>query len=127
MSTRVVAARSMHRTETPNAVMTTVASPSQGPTDGLSVWKVAMPARQQGPLHVFDRQQVWHVLAGEVDVALGDETLHLAAGDAVVLPAGVERQITAVTATEIVACGRADVTVSVPGEHQPRGTPPWIQ
>lgn len=123
----VVPARSMRRTETPNGVMTTVASPSQGPTDGLSVWRVAMPAGRHGPLHVFDREQVWQVLAGEVRIALGDQTLHLAAGDAVVLPAGVERQITAVTATEIVACGRGDVVASVPGEDQSRGTPPWIR
>ncbi len=48
------------------------------------------------------------------------------AGDAVVLPRGVERQVTAVTATEIVACGESAAVATVVGEDQPRGTPSWI-
>jgi quercetin dioxygenase-like cupin family protein len=116
----------MRRTETPNAVMTTLASPTQGPTDQLSVWRVHMQAGQQGPWHVFDSEQVWHVLAGELDVALGGQTTRLRAGDAVVLPAKAERQISAVTAIEVIACGWGSAVVSAPGEDAPRGTPPWI-
>ncbi|HLI01567.1 MAG TPA: cupin domain-containing protein [Acidimicrobiales bacterium] len=126
MPNTLFTAQSMRRTETPNAVMTTIASPSQGPTDGVTLWKVAMRADQQGPLHVFDREQIWHVLTGEVEIALGGERLHLVAGDAAVLPAGAERQVTAVTATEMVVCGPAEAVVTVPGEDDSRGTPPWI-
>ena len=64
---------SMRRTETPNAVMTTLASPTQGPTDQLSIWRVEMRAGQRGPRHVFDSEQVWHVLAGELDVTIGGQ------------------------------------------------------
>jgi quercetin dioxygenase-like cupin family protein len=117
---------SMRRTETPNAVMTTLASPTQGPTDELSLWRVEMRAGQQGPRHVFDSEQVWHVVAGELDVTIGDQTARLSAGDAVVLPAKAERQISAVTAAQIIACGRGSAVVFVPGEDAPRGTPPWI-
>jgi quercetin dioxygenase-like cupin family protein len=117
---------SMRRTETPNAVMTTLASPTQGQTDQLSLWRVEMRAGQRGPRHVFDSEQVWHVLAGELDVTIGDQTARLSAGDAAVLPAKTERQVSAVTATQIIVCGRGSAAVFVPGEDAPRGTPPWI-
>src|ERR1700739_802879 len=106
----------MRRTETPNAVMTTLASPTQGPTAQLSVWRVEMRAGQQGPRHVFDSELVWHVLVGEVDGTIGDPTALPRAGDAVVLQAMAERQISAVTATQIIACGRGNAEVFVPGE-----------
>jgi quercetin dioxygenase-like cupin family protein len=116
----------MRRTETPNAVMTTVASPTQGPTRQLSVWKVAMKSGQQGPRHVFDREQIWHVLAGEVAIEAGDDPARLLPGDALVLAAGVARQITAVSDAEIVVCGLSDAVVSAPGQDAAQGTPPWI-
>ncbi len=126
MKASVLRPESMRRTETPNAVMTTLASPSQGPTGELSVWRIEMRQGQRGPRHVFDSEQVWHLVSGVVDFAVGDETLHLRAGDTVVLPAAVERQVTAVAATEIIACGLGSAIASVPGEDAPRGTPPWI-
>ena len=49
MATSLVRAGQARRTETPNALMTTLASPSQGPTAGLSMWRVEMRAGQQGP------------------------------------------------------------------------------
>lgn len=122
----VVRAQSMRRTETPNAVMTTLASPTQGPTSQLSVWKIAMRPGQRGPRHIFDREQVWHVLSGEADFTTGGETHRLGAGDAIVLPAEAERQVTALTATEIIACGPGTAVASAVGEDAPRGIPPWI-
>lgn len=126
MTVAAVRAQSMRRSETPNAVMTTLASPTQGSAGGLSMWKIAMEVGQQGPLHVIDGEQVWHVLSGDVDFAVGDETVHLHAGDAVVLPGAIERQVTAATAAEIIACGPSAVLATVVGELQSRGTPPWI-
>lgn len=126
MTATTVRAESMRRTETPNAVMTTLASPTQGPTTRLSFWKIAMRAGQQGPRHLVDREQVWHLLSGAADVAVGPGTVRILAGDAVVLPAHAERQITAITATEFIACGDGTAVATVVGEDRPRGTPPWI-
>jgi quercetin dioxygenase-like cupin family protein len=111
----------MRVTETPNAIMTTLASPSLGSAE-LSLWQVSMAAGQRGPLHAFDAEQIWHVLAGAVDVS-GRE---LAAGDTLVLPAGELRRITALSDARIVVCGRGDAVVRVAGEPEPRGVPPWI-
>jgi len=126
MATSLVRAGQARRTETPNALMTTLASPSQGPTAGLSMWRVEMRAGQQGPPHVFDTEQIWHLLTGEAEVTAGADRLVLGPGDTVVLPAGTERQVTARADTQLVVCGHGDAVVRVPGEAAPRGTPPWI-
>ncbi|MEO3808463.1 cupin domain-containing protein [Sphaerisporangium sp. B11E5] len=79
-------------TETPNAVMTTFASPAQGGT-GLAVWRVDMPAGRSGPPHAFDTEQVWTVLAGGATVELDGETSEVGPGDTVVMPAGSPRRV----------------------------------
>jgi len=126
MAASLVRAAQARRTQTPNALMTTLASPSQGPTAGLAMWLVEMRAGQQGPAHVFDTEQIWHLIAGEAEVTVNARKLVLGPGDTVVLPAGAERQVSARADAQLVVCGRGDAIVRVPGEAAPRGTPPWI-
>ncbi len=114
------------RTETPNAVMTTFASPTQGASQGLSLWQVDMRAGQRGPEHVFDSEQVWHVQQGEVQFAVDGQAGDLAAGDSLVLPAGAARQVTPRPRPGYWSAGTATPVVTVPGEAESRGTPPWI-
>jgi quercetin dioxygenase-like cupin family protein len=121
-----VRAYNSRRTQTPNATMTTLASPTLGPTSGLSMWRVEMTAGAQGPRHVFDSEQLWTVLEGQVSVAVDDRTVELAAGDTIVLPAGAERRIAAASAVRLLVCGHGDAVATVPGEDEPRGTPAWI-
>lgn len=126
MAASLVRAAQARRTETPNALMTTLASPSQGPTAGLSMWLVEMRAGQRGPAHVFDTEQIWHLIEGEAGVTVDARQFVLGPGDTVVLPAGTERQVTARADTQLVVCGRGDAIARVPGEAASRGTPPWI-
>jgi quercetin dioxygenase-like cupin family protein len=126
MVTSLVRAGRARRIETPNALMTTLASPSQGPSAELSMWLVEMRAGQQGPPHVFNTEQIWHLLEGEAEVTAETERLVLGPGDTVVLRAGTERQVSARADVRLVVCGRGDAVVRVPGEAAPRGTPPWI-
>ncbi|WP_030243615.1 cupin domain-containing protein [Streptomyces sp. NRRL S-350] len=81
------------RTETPNAVMTTYASPTQG-SASLALWHVDMPAGKHGPLHAMTAEQIWVFLTGTATVHHADDTLTLAAGDTLVLPADTPRRIT---------------------------------
>lgn len=126
MAMSLVRAGRARRTETPNALMTTLASPSQGPTAELSMWLVEMRAGQQGPPHVFNTEQIWHLLEGEAEVTVDTERLVLGPGDTAVLRAGTERQVSARADARLVVCGHGDAVVHVPGEAAPRGTPPWI-
>lgn len=111
--------------ETPNAVMTTLASPSQG-SSGLSLWRVAMKAGAQGPLHVFDSEQIWTAETGAASVELDGTTVELGTGETVVLPAGVARRISAADDFTAVVAGHGAAKVTVVGEEADRGTPPWI-
>jgi quercetin dioxygenase-like cupin family protein len=122
----LVRAGDRRRSETPNATMTTLASPTLGATAALSMWQVKMAAGAKGPWHVFDSEQVWTVLEGQLAAVVAGEESELRAGDTVVLPAGAERQLSATTDVRVLVCGHGDATARVPGEHAPRGTPPWI-
>jgi quercetin dioxygenase-like cupin family protein len=122
----VIRAAQTRRTETPNATMTTQASPTLGASSGLSLWRVEMATGARGPRHVFDSEQLLTVLEGEISVDVDGELTDLTAGDTVVLPAGVERQIAATATTRLQVCGHGNAVVRVPGEDAPRGTPPWI-
>ena len=127
MAASLVRAAQARRTETPNALMTTLASPSQGPTEHLSMWLVDMRAGQQGPPHFYDAEQIWHLLEGDVDIAVDGDHVALSPGDTLILPAGMVRQVSAHTDVRLVACGRGNAVVAVPGEAASRGVPAWIE
>jgi len=90
----VIRSEETRRTETPNAVMTTLASPTQGSSE-QAVWRVEMAPGHSGPLHGIDAVQVWTVLRGGAGVEAGEQAATLRPGDTIVLPAGVARRITA--------------------------------
>jgi quercetin dioxygenase-like cupin family protein len=91
----VVHSDDQRRTETPNAVMTTLASPTVGGAQRQALWRVEMRPDQSGPLHAFDVEQIWTVLAGSATVELDGEIVAVAAGESVVMPAGAVRRIAA--------------------------------
>jgi quercetin dioxygenase-like cupin family protein len=114
------------RTETPHAVMTTLASPTLGGSVN-AMWRVEMTPGQAGPAHIFDVEQIWTVLSGAATVSLGGDELRLAAGDTVVLPPGAVRRVLAdpdAGLTAIVcAAGGARASLS---DGSDRGVPAWI-
>jgi quercetin dioxygenase-like cupin family protein len=115
----------MRVTETPNAVMTTYASPTLG-SEELSVWRVEMKATARGPVHVVDSEQVWTGLSGHATITVDGAEVELKEGVAVVLPKGVERQVNATGDFTALVSGYGHAKVSVPGEETDRGTPPWM-
>jgi quercetin dioxygenase-like cupin family protein len=94
------------RTETPNAVMTTLASPTQGGA-AIALWRVDMQPGQTGPLHAIDAEQIFSVLEGGASVLLGQDTIEVGPGDTLVMPADVPRRITADARAGVVAIGTA--------------------
>jgi quercetin dioxygenase-like cupin family protein len=113
------------RVETPNAVMTTYASPSQGGAT-QALWRVEMAPGAVGPLHVMDGEQIWTVLAGAAAVTVDDERIDADAGDTVVLDAGRPRRIAADLEHGLTALvtGRGADTARGPGREPT--VPPWI-
>ncbi|HCT79299.1 MAG TPA: cupin [Micromonosporaceae bacterium] len=81
-------------TETPNGVMTTFASPTQGGT-AASLWRVEVQPGVTGPLHIIDAEQIWTFVAGNVTISVDGEEIAVGEGDTAILPANVTRQLTA--------------------------------
>jgi len=114
------------RSETPNAVMTTLASPTLGEA-GLSVWRVEMTPDAVGPEHVFDVEQVWTIMGGSATLDLDGVSNTLATGDTAIPPAGQMRRLRAgpgAGLTALVACVAGARALMPDGTD--RGTPPWI-
>jgi quercetin dioxygenase-like cupin family protein len=113
------------RTQTPNAVMTTLASPTQGGA-AQSLWRVDMTPGQSGPLHTFDAEQLWTVLAGGAEITLDGAAVSLAPGDTAVLPAAVPRQVTADGGDGLSAIVTAQAGARAAAAGADPVVPPWI-
>jgi quercetin dioxygenase-like cupin family protein len=125
------------RTETPSAVMTTLASPTQGGARH-SVWRVDMRPGQCGPLHAIDTEQVWTVLDGGATVELDGRAHTVGPGDTLVMPADAPRRVSADGAAGFAAIAVApagaraytlDGTRVSPGCAVPDGdrlVPAWV-
>jgi quercetin dioxygenase-like cupin family protein len=113
------------RVETPNAVMTTYASPTQGGSR-QALWRVEMAPGALEPVHVMGDEQIWMVLDGGATVTVDDDRVEVAVGDTVVLEAGRTRRIAADPGRGLTAIvtGRGADVASGPG-HEPT-VPPWI-
>jgi quercetin dioxygenase-like cupin family protein len=121
----ILRARDARRHETPNAVMSTLASPSLGSAE-LSLWRVRMTPGQRGPEHTFDVEQVWTVVSGAASVELDGETHGVESGDTLVLPANAIRQIAAGDGgLEALVAARAGARALL-ADGTDKGTPPWI-
>lgn len=114
------------RTETPNAVMTTLASPTLGGA-ARSLWRVDMGPGVAGPAHRFDVEQIWTALDGAATIALDAATHRLAPGDTIVIAAGAPRQVSAdprVGFSAIVTAPPGARAMMLDGTD--RGVPAWI-
>ena len=133
----VIRSAETRRTETPSAVMTTLASPTQGGA-GQAVWRVDMRPGQTGPLHAIDTEQVWTVLDGGATVELDGQALTVGPGDTLILPADAPRRVSADPAAGFAAIAVApagtraytlDATSVAPGCAVPDGdklVPAWV-
>ena len=120
----VIRATASRRSETPNGVMTTLASPTQGGAT-QALWRVDMPPGRTGPLHSADAEQVWTVLGGAATAEVGTERTTVEPGDTLVIPAGTPRRVsTGDRPFTAVVAAPAGVGVYRSGETE-RIEPPW--
>ena len=122
---QVVPSAARRTATTPNATMTTLASPSLGGAT-RSMWIVEMPPGATGPVHAFAEEVIWAVTRGTGEITAGGETAPLGAGDTVVLPGGELRRLTAGPDGF-----SAVVTTASPGtvtreDGTSAGTPEWV-
>lgn len=88
--------------ETPNAVMTTLASPTLNGA-AVAVWRVEMTPGAVGPAHLVDVDQVLTVETGTLEIELEGAVRAVDAGETVLLRAGAHRRVRATGATTMRA------------------------
>ncbi len=91
----VVSESAQRTTRTPVSSAYGLAAPSQG-SDELSTWRVELDTDAATPVHIIDREQVWMPLSGEFEIEAEGKVDRAKAGEAIVLPGGVVRQLKAV-------------------------------
>lgn len=122
----VITRAERRRTTTPNATMTTLASPTLGSAEH-ALWRVTMRPGQVGPLHVIDQEQIWTVVAGGATVEVGDTAERVGPDDTIVLAPDVVRRIVADPAAgleAIVLSGTPAHAKEADGTDH--GTPAWM-
>ncbi|THV26190.1 cupin domain-containing protein [Glycomyces paridis] len=120
---RIVRSAETRRTETPAAVMTTLASPALGGAE-RPLWRVEAAAGTQGPVHHIDAEQVWTLTAGTARVEVAEDAAELGAGDTVVVPADVARRFTpGPEGFAAIVTGPAGMSARLPGGEPV--APPW--
>ncbi|HEY0994336.1 MAG TPA: cupin domain-containing protein [Kofleriaceae bacterium] len=70
----------------PGITVTGLAAPSRGARE-TCVWRLALAANTPGTPHSVDREEIFVVLSGRAVAVIGDDTLELAPGDALIVPA----------------------------------------
>jgi quercetin dioxygenase-like cupin family protein len=134
----VIRSADSRRIKTPNAVVTTLASPAQGGT-GVVVWRMDFVPGATGPEHAYDTEQVWTVLGGRAVVEVDGEPCPVGPGDTLVMPAGVLRRVLAdprdgVSALLVTPAGTRVLTPAGPAGINPdvavadgdRLVPAWV-
>lgn len=113
-------------TTTPNATMTTLASPSLGDSR-LSLWQVDMNAGATGPMHAFAGQVTWAIIdgTGTLDTQDGVGPVALQRGTTLVIDGCRMRRFTAGPDgfRAVVAAIPSEVTAAHDGST---ATPPWV-
>jgi mannose-6-phosphate isomerase-like protein (cupin superfamily) len=103
-----------------------LASPTRGGVHDTAVWRVHLQPGASTPVHTLTREEVFVAVAGRAVASLGTETHEVAAGDALVVPPGVDFRIatTGETAFEAVCCLPVGGQAELDGR---RFTPPWAE
>jgi quercetin dioxygenase-like cupin family protein len=122
----VIRSTQTRTTQTPNATMTTLASPTLGGAT-RALWRVDMRPGQSGPAHTFDAEQLWTAVDGAATIELGGADHPITAGDTVVMPAGVPRRVVADPEAGLIAIvtAPAGARAMLP-DGTDRGVPAWI-
>src|SRR5262245_65765624 len=100
-------------------------SPGCGATDP-AVWRVHLGPGAASPSHRLTREEVFVALAGRADATIDDETHRVAAGDALLVPAGADFRIaTAGDEPFSAVCCLPVGGQGIVGDD--RFTPPWAE
>ncbi len=91
----------------------------------LCAWRGEIPAGTKAPAHTVNREEILHVLGGELLVTLDDRTDHITAGDTLIINAGATLSVE--NPTEETATTWVTTSIGLEAElaDGTRIAPPW--
>lgn len=94
----------------------------------LAAWRADFAAHTPGQPHRMDREEVMLVLAGQLDVEVGEEHFLAVVGEAVLIPAGALFRVSNLTDEPASAWVTTSLGMSAQMEATgERLSPPWAQ
>jgi quercetin dioxygenase-like cupin family protein len=120
----VIAAPTSPTHELGGTKFTSLATPSLG-SARTSIWQVEIPAGETPTPHELTDEEIFVVLDGAAEVTIDGEVSAAGAGDAVVVPAGVQFVLASVgdRALRLLCCQPVGGQAVLPGGEP--FTPPW--
>lgn len=100
------------------------ATPLSGSKE-LCAWRGEIPAGTKAPVHTVNREEIFHLLAGELLITLDDRTERIAAGDTVIINPGATLGVE--NPTEETAISWVTTSIGLQAELADGSvlTPPW--
>ncbi|MFJ1975138.1 cupin domain-containing protein [Streptomyces sp. NPDC087903] len=91
----------------------------------LCAWRGEIPAGTRAPAHTVNREEIFHLLVGELLVTLDGETTPLAAGDTVIINPGATVGIENPTDRTAISWVTTSIGLEAEFADGTRITPPW--
>ncbi|MCT7355568.1 cupin domain-containing protein [Streptomyces sp. 15-116A] len=100
------------------------ASPRTGSRE-LCAWRTEIPAGTEAPAHTVSREEILHLLDGELRITLDNHTEHISAGDTVIINTGSTFAVTNPTDHPATTWVTTSVGLEAKLADGTRITPPW--
>lgn len=93
----------------------------------LCAWRSEIPAGRKAPTHTVDREEIFHLLDGELLITLDDLTHHITAGDTVIINPGTTLAVENPTAAVAVSWVTTSIGLEAVLADGTRIAPPWAR
>ncbi|MEU1043029.1 cupin domain-containing protein [Streptomyces sp. NPDC005551] len=100
------------------------AAPRSGSRE-LCAWRGEIPAGTRAPLHTVNREEIFHLVSGELLVTLDGRTERITAGDVLIVNAGATLGVENPTGQPAVSWVTTSVGLEAELADGTRITPPW--
>ncbi|MGW4569165.1 cupin domain-containing protein [Streptomyces sp. NPDC004561] len=91
----------------------------------LCAWRGEIPAGTRAPAHTVSREEIFHLLVGDLLITLDDRTERVSAGDTVIVNAGSTLAVENPTGHTAISWVTTSVGLTAELADGTRITPPW--
>lgn len=110
--------------ETHGARFVSYATPLSGSKE-LCAWRGEIPAGTKAPAHTVNREEIFHLLDGELLITLDDQTHRITAGDTVIINPGATLSVENPTERTAISWVTTSIGLEATLADGTVITPPW--